>query len=515
MKTSYKVGIFTLIVLSLLGYLIIKLGDKEFGVNYNYYYVYFEDAQGLSIGADIQVRGVKSGKVEDISFEEGKVKAKLKIRREIEIFNDAKVIIKTYGLMGDKYIYVDPGTKESGLLASGSVIETTYRYAQTEDMINQFQDAAKKFAALLDNLNRAVEEGQLQKLIQDFDRFAYQAGDVISENRQDVRKFVENIRVITTELRKTLPSIAENLDKTLQNTKDITTENREDLRKLVANLRELSASLKEKAPHTLDAVDKAANQIEQAVSENRKDLKLSMENIREASKTLNQLLVKVNEGQGTLGKLMKEDALYENVNEGIKSFSKPFRILNDSTLDIYMGGEKHTGNGEAKAGFGAAFIPTDDRYYYVGILSNSRGYVDKKDEITSGGSTTTYVTRKYGILFDLQYARRVLTFGEGQLWVRFGIKDLSADIGSDIRFSQNFKLVADVYKFNRKDLLGEPNNPQLDVGFEYRFSGLPIFLRFGGSDLANDRYRGGYIGGGFVFNDDYLKYLFSSLPKIK
>lgn len=508
MKTSYKVGIFTLIVLGILGFLIIKLGDREFGVEYNYYYVSFEDAQGLSKGADVQVRGVKAGKVEDIVFEDTAVKVKLKVRKEIPIYQDAKIIIKTYGLMGDKFIYIDPGNPQAGVLTSGSDIKNTYKYAQTEDMINQVQDAAKKFAILIDSLNKAIGEGQLQKLIEDFDRFAYNANDVVVENREDIRKTIENIRIITTDLRKTLPSIAENLDKTLENTKNITQENRQ-------NIKELIASLREKAPKTLDSVDRAAMQIEQAVEENRKDLKVSIENIREASKNLNQLLAKVNEGQGTLGKLVNEDSLYNNVNEGVKSFAKPFKIINESTLEIYMGGEKHTGNEETKAGFGAAFIPSDDRYYYVGVLSNSKGYVDKKEEVSSNGATTTYVTRKYGILFDLQYARKILTFGERQLWVRFGIKDSSADIGADIRLSQNLKLVSDIYKFNRKDLVGEPNNPQVDLGFEYRFSSLPVFLRLGGSDLANSKVRGVYIGAGFVFNDDYLKYLFSSLPKLK
>lgn len=515
MNQSIKVGIFTLLVLGLLGFLIIKLGDREFGVEYNHYYVYFDDAQGLSKGADIQVRGVKAGKVEDITFENGKVKALLKIRQEIPIYKDAKVIIKTYGLMGDKYVYIDPGSPSSGNLASGGVIETTYRYAQTEDMINQVQEASKKFVLLMDNLNKALGEGQLQKLIQDFDKFAYNANDVVVENKEDIRRSIENIRAITAELRRTLPSITENLDKTLENTKNITAENREDIRKLIANLKDLSVSLKEKAPQTLDAIDKAATQIEQTVGENRSDLKLSIKNIKEASDKLNQILAKVNEGQGTLGKLVNEDSLYNNVNEGVKSFSKPFKVVNNSTLEIYMGGEKHTGNEEMKAGFAAAFIPTDDRYYYLGVISNSKGYVDKKEEVTSNGVTTTYVTRKYGILFDLQYARKILNFGERQLWVRFGIKDSSADLGVDLKLSQNLKLVSDVYKFNRKDLVEEPNNPQVDVGFEYRFAGLPIFIRFGGSDLANSKVRGVYIGGGFLFTDDYLKYLLGSLPKIR
>ncbi|WP_297889447.1 MlaD family protein [Sulfurihydrogenibium sp.] len=515
MNNSLKVGIFVLTISAILGFLIIKFSGKEFGQSYKDYYVYFTDAQGLSKGADVQVQGVKAGKVEDITFEEGKVKVKFKVRQEIPIYKDAKVLIKTYGLMGDKYLYIEPGNPSAGELSSGGVIQNISKMASTEEMIDQVQVAARKFAELMDNLNKATGDDRLKKLIEDFDKFAYNTNDLVVENKEDVRRAIANIRAITAELRQKLPSITENLDKTLENTKNITAENKEDIRKLIANLKDLSIALKEKAPKTLDSVDKAATEIEKAVSENRQDLRISIENIKKASDNLNQILAKVNEGKGTLGKLVNEDSFYNNVNEGVKSFAEPFKVVKESNLEVMMQGEKHTGNKDSKAGAAFKFIPTDDRYYYVGILSNSQGYVDKKEEITSNGTTTTYVTKKYGILFDLQYARKVLNLGEYQLWARFGIKDSSADIGGDFVINNNLKLVADLYRFNRKDLINQPNNPQFDVGFEYRFSNYPIFVKLGGSDLLNSSVRGVYIGGGFVFTDNYLKYLLGSLPKVR
>lgn len=473
MNNSVKVGIFVLIISGLLGFLIIKFSGKEFGQNYKEYFVYFTDAQGLSQGADVQVQGVKSGKVEEIKFEQGKVKVKFKVRQEIPIYKDAKVVIRTYGLMGDKYLYVEPGNPSSGELVSGGVIENTTKIASTEEMIGQVQLSAKKFGELMDNLNKALGDERLKKLIEDFDKFAYNTNEVVVQNKEDVRQAIANIRAITAELGQKLPSITENLDKTLENTKNITDENRQDLR-------------------------------------------LSIENIKKASDNLNQILAKVNEGKGTLGKLVNEDSFYNNVNEGVKSFAESFKVVKESNLEVIMQGEKHTGNKDSKAGAAFRFVPpSDDRYYYVGILSNSQGYVDKKEEITANGTTTTYVTKKYGILFDLQYARKILNLGESQLWARFGIKDSSADLGGDFVLSPNLKFVADVYRFNRKDLVNQPNNPQFDFGLEYRFSKYPVFVKLGGSDLLNSSVRGFYIGGGFVFTDNYLKYLLGSLPKVR
>ncbi len=515
MKTSYKVGLFVLIVSIVTGFLIIKFSGKEFGQSFKSYYVYLDDAQGLSKGADIQVKGVKAGKVEDITFENGKVKVLLHIKEEVPVYTDATVTIRTYGLMGDKYIYIEPGNSKSGLLAENQIIQSTSKIASTEEMVNQVQISAQKFTELMDNLNEAVGEDKLKKLIEDFDKFAYNANDVVIENKEDIRQAIENIRQITAEIRKELPNIVENLDKTLENTKNITAENREDIRKLISSLKDLSISLKEKAPKTLDSIDKAASQVEQAVAENRQDLKISIENIRKASNNLNQLLTKINEGKGTLGKLVNQDDLYDNVNEGIKSLAQPFKVVKESELEVIMQGEKHTGNEDSKAGVAFRFIPSDDRYYYLGVLSNSQGYVDKKEEVTNTGITTTYVTKKYGILFDLQYARKILNLGSNQLWLRFGIKDSSAAMGADLVISSNLKLTSDLYRFNRKDLINEPNNPQFDIGFEYKFSGYPIFVKAGTSDILNSSVRGFYIGGGFVFTDNYLKYLIGSLPKVK
>ncbi|GAB6072236.1 hypothetical protein JCM14244_06130 [Venenivibrio stagnispumantis] len=512
MKTQLKVGIFVTIIALIAGYLIITFGNKNFGVATKYYYVYFDDAGGLSKGADVQVRGVKAGMVDDITFENSKVKVKFSINKDIPIYKDAKIYIRTYGLMGDKYIYVDPGNPSAGELAEGNVIQNVQMVATTEDTMQAVKEAANKFGNLSETLNQATGDDRLKKLLEDFDRFAATTADTVSENRENIKASIENIKAITASLRETLPPLIAKIDKTVDNVEKITSENREDIRALIANLKETSAALKEKTPKVLDSVEKAANQVDVVLSENRGDIKVSIEQLRESTKQLHEILAKVNEGRGTLGKLVNDDSLYNNTNEGVKSFAKPFKIVNDSRLDIQMYGEKHTGNKDSKAGFGAAFIPSDDRYYYVGILSNSNGTVSKKEEVTAGGTTTTYVTKSYGILFDLQYARRLLTFGATQFWIRAGIKDSSADIGADLVLSDNLKLYSDLYRFNRKDLVNQPNNPQLDIGFQYKFGDTPFFIRAGGSDLANRSVRGFYIGGGLLFTDDYLKYLFSSIP---
>ncbi|MDQ7055711.1 MAG: MlaD family protein [Persephonella sp.] len=109
MNTSFKVGLFVLFISGLAGYLIITFSGKEIGVKTKEYYLYFNVVEGLSPGADVQVKGVKVGRVEKIEFENSRVKVTIGIRADVPVYKDAKAYVRTLGLMGDKYIYIDSG----------------------------------------------------------------------------------------------------------------------------------------------------------------------------------------------------------------------------------------------------------------------------------------------------------------------------------------------------------------------------------------------------------------------
>ena len=115
LNTQLKVGAFILLMSFIAGYLIITFGKGGFDRNLVPYYVYFDDASGLRKGSEVQIKGVKAGRVDEITIDEnGKVKVKILVDEKFPLYKDAKVYIRTLGLMGDKYIYIDPGTAKSG-----------------------------------------------------------------------------------------------------------------------------------------------------------------------------------------------------------------------------------------------------------------------------------------------------------------------------------------------------------------------------------------------------------------
>lgn len=133
------VGIFVLIGLICIGYLTIRLGKMEI-VGGNYYEVgaRFNSVSGLKAGALVEMAGVQVGKVDRVELEpQDKVAvAWLKIDRNVEVTDDVIASIRTNGLIGDKYIRLEPGGGTK--LAAGDMITETESAVDIEELIGKF-----------------------------------------------------------------------------------------------------------------------------------------------------------------------------------------------------------------------------------------------------------------------------------------------------------------------------------------------------------------------------------------
>ncbi|MBN1471535.1 MAG: outer membrane lipid asymmetry maintenance protein MlaD [Syntrophaceae bacterium] len=121
------VGIFVFLGLLCIGYMTVKLGHVSFLEEASYpVEAKFISVSGLRLNSPVKVMGIQVGKVEKITMDQEDQKAvvKLKIKKGIKIYDDAIASVKTEGLMGDKFISIDPGGGGSLLEANGTIIET-------------------------------------------------------------------------------------------------------------------------------------------------------------------------------------------------------------------------------------------------------------------------------------------------------------------------------------------------------------------------------------------------------
>jgi phospholipid/cholesterol/gamma-HCH transport system substrate-binding protein len=121
------VGIFVAIGLLCVGYLTVKLGNVGFFEGDQYpVLARFNSVSGLRVGSTVQMYGIEVGQVDKLGFDKRYQQAQVEmlIRKNIKIYEDAIASIKTEGLIGDKYVSIDPGGMGEPLKPGDSIIQT-------------------------------------------------------------------------------------------------------------------------------------------------------------------------------------------------------------------------------------------------------------------------------------------------------------------------------------------------------------------------------------------------------
>ena len=139
MKMKSVVGIFVLIGLICVGYLTIKLGKMEVFDKKGYTVTaVFSSVAGLRVGADVEIAGVSVGKVTAIRLDGEAFMARVDLRLDdgVVLGNDTMASVRTSGLIGDKYIGLEPGGSDSPL-KEGSVITDTESAFDLESVIGK------------------------------------------------------------------------------------------------------------------------------------------------------------------------------------------------------------------------------------------------------------------------------------------------------------------------------------------------------------------------------------------
>ncbi|MCX5812450.1 MAG: outer membrane lipid asymmetry maintenance protein MlaD [Proteobacteria bacterium] len=142
------VGIFVLIGLVCVGYMTVKLGKVSlFGEDTYPLYARFVSASGLRVGSTVEVYGLEVGSVKSLNIDIDKQMAVvgIAVNKSLKVYDDAAATIKTSGLIGDKYLKIDPGGSGEPIKQGGFITQTSVP-ADIEDLIGKyaFGDAKKE-----------------------------------------------------------------------------------------------------------------------------------------------------------------------------------------------------------------------------------------------------------------------------------------------------------------------------------------------------------------------------------
>jgi phospholipid/cholesterol/gamma-HCH transport system substrate-binding protein len=118
----------------------VKLGNVGFLGEQSYsLYAKFSSVTGLKTGNPVNMLGLEIGRVQSFEMDQENLVAvvKLKINDGIKIYDDAIASIKTEGLIGDKFVSIDPGGG-GDLLADGDTITDTESPTDIMELVSKY-----------------------------------------------------------------------------------------------------------------------------------------------------------------------------------------------------------------------------------------------------------------------------------------------------------------------------------------------------------------------------------------
>ena len=277
LSREVKIGIFgvTMILLLYLGINYIK-SRNVFSSDQMFYAVY-EQANDLEVSSPVTIKGFRVGTIEKISFDIAttNVIVKFTVKKDYPIPDDSKAKIASASILGGKVIEIQLGSSLT-CMQNKDTIRSVYEPGLLQiagDEYDKLKDMAstlvEQFSKVLNNLNSLLSE----------------------ENVDNVSATLANLN-----------SLSANIDGLVAN-------ERTNISTVIRDLTVISAALKEAVPklgHTFDKFSNLADTIGQQVP----DL---IGNAQTSVAALNSILEKIDEGDGTLGKLLNDDELYNNL----------------------------------------------------------------------------------------------------------------------------------------------------------------------------------------------------------
>lgn len=108
-------------------------------------YAKFQNVNGISSGSDVKISGVKIGTVTDQFIDEKTFRATVKfsIDNKIKLPSDSSAKIVSDGLLGSKFLEINPGSQDD-FLASGDELIFTQSSVNFEELLAKFMFSDKK-----------------------------------------------------------------------------------------------------------------------------------------------------------------------------------------------------------------------------------------------------------------------------------------------------------------------------------------------------------------------------------
>ncbi|MDC0570636.1 MlaD family protein [Flavobacteriaceae bacterium] len=233
----------------------------------------YDNVEGLVPSAVVTINGHKIGKVQDISFTEdgsGKLEVLMLIDSNFKFSKNSTAELYESGLIGGKAIAIIPANDGAANVSSGDVLRSKIKPGLT-DLVNQ------RLTPLQQKIEKVME-----------------STDVLLANINSVfdEKTKSNIRGSFSQLKQTITSF----ESTSNALNALLEDNKTSITTTLFNFSDISKNLSEVSSNLAEA-----------------DLKQTINGLQSTISNFDQLLKNIEKGEGSIGRLMKDEGLYNNL----------------------------------------------------------------------------------------------------------------------------------------------------------------------------------------------------------
>jgi phospholipid/cholesterol/gamma-HCH transport system substrate-binding protein len=270
------------------------------------------------MGDEVDMLGKKIGKVSQTRIKGQKIAVELAIDNSFSfsIPIDSKIEVKSEGLIGSKFISITPGLNKKDFILPGVTVGglREFNFAEiTPDIIPMTHDLSA-FARQLKATLGADEKNNIQMTIKNLNSFSMELDNFIknhqniisNEDRSNFHLSLKNLQELTKALNDGVNKEIIKLDDILDNIKIITDE-----------------------PEKLEMIINELNESSQSFSS--------------LTSKLDNIFSKIESGEGTLGKLLNENAMHDNMNDlvnDVRVLVKDFKDNPTKYMRAYWKGKK-------------------------------------------------------------------------------------------------------------------------------------------------------------------------------
>jgi len=384
-----KVGLMAIATMIAVGYMSFKVTSNQSGFGeYVTYRTIISDASGIFPKTPIKVAGISAGRIKSIELQGNHALITFEVLEKILISSDSKLVVKTVGFLGDKYLEIQIGSTEIRLPENDFISSETGGGMENlmKDASVVMRDVKKIVQEIKDSLAPEGQKGPIKKIL------------------DDVQALTENVKQVTATLKKTI------------------TGNEERINNIVKNFENFSRNLSAETDKGLEGSSVAK-------------IQEILDSTKSMTGDLESLIADIKAGKGTVGKLLVEEEIADEVRETLAGVKKIVgKVENIRTeLAVFTGAST---NGQAETDAALKIFPAPERFYVLGITTSEFGPETEKITTTSvnGGAASSVVTKekdKDSYRFNVQLGRKI------QNWhFRGGLIESSGGLGLDYDFTR-------------------------------------------------------------------------------